>query len=216
METGVVYKERMPFVPTASVISVELIYLVNTQLVENVWNVLSGTTPVDEAALDRIKAKFETWRVASLRPRQSTQCSAQKWVLRDLTSEASFAKEYAVTANAAGSFAQNALPQNVTASIKYSTGLAGRSYRGRTFHVGLSLGQYADNRVNTGEITSLTTCYTALLTGLAGGGTVDTLVVLSKWHDGSLRSAGVATPITGVTVDPNLDSQRRRLNTRGS
>lgn len=206
----------MPFVPTANVISVELITLVNGQLVENVWNVLSGTTPVAEAALDRIQAKFEVWRVASLRARQGTACVAQKWALRDLTSEASFAKEYPVTANAAGTIANSILPNNCTIAIKWSTGLAGRSFRGRTFHVGLTLGQYNSNLINTGEQASLITCYTALRTGLLGGGTTDTLVVLSKWEDGALRSAGVATPITGVTVEANLDSQRRRLNTRGS
>jgi hypothetical protein len=43
----------------------------------------------------------------------------------------------------------------------------------------------------------------------------DTWVVLSKFFAKNPRSTAVATPITAVSADQYLDSQRRRLTGRG-
>jgi hypothetical protein len=43
-----------------------------------------------------------------------------------------------------------------------------------------------------------------------------TPIVLSLFNAGHARSAGVGAPITYLTFDKNLDSQRRRLAGRGA
>jgi hypothetical protein len=39
--------------------------------------------------------------------------------------------------------------------------------------------------------------------------------VVSFYHANAARTSGLAMDVTAITVDPNLDSQRRRLNGRG-
>lgn len=105
------------------------------------------------------------------------------------------------------------LPNNVTLCIKWTTENRGRSFRGRTYHVGLTESQVTDNEVVAVAMGQFTTAYGALLTDLATAGWP--LVIASRYANNQPRITGVATLVTGFSIDPFIDSQRRRLPGRG-
>ncbi len=203
------------FIPANKVVNVQLIIDAAGQKVQNVYNVLAPNAVV-EADLDRIKNKFVDWATNNWKPNSSAGCSLALMVLRDQTVENGLAKEYPISPAIVGTAGGGNLPLSVTAAIKWSSGLAGRSYRGRTYHIGLVPGHANGNQLQTGHAVTLQAMYAALITKLNAGLVVDKLVVVSRCNGGVWRTNAITTPIASASVDINLDSQRRRLTGRGN
>jgi hypothetical protein len=108
------------------------------------------------------------------------------------------------------------MPNNVAIVMSLKTGLRGKSFRGRIYHVGLSDAVVTANAVTTVQRDALVAGY-SLLTTFAGatGEAIFNLVVLSYYASSVLRPTPIATPVTSVTSDGIVDSQRRRLPGRG-
>lgn len=113
-------------------------------------------------------------------------------------------------------------PNNVTLAVKWGTGLAGRSFRGRTYHIGLVITQVDTNdNVVASELNAIVGAYDALRTALDNATLGVEMVVVSRYsgvdanHKPIPRVTGITTPISGVSADPVTDSQRRRLPGRG-
>jgi len=123
--------------------------------------------------------------------------------------------ELAVNPPLAGAGTNPQLPNNVTIALKWTTGLRGRSFRGRSYHVGLAEGQVVANIVDSAHLTNLIDAYMTIPTLLAAVNVEWTLVVASRYENGQPRVSGLMTPITGLTSDGVIDSQRRRLPKRG-
>ncbi len=203
------------FIPAANVVNVQLIFDAQGQKIESVFNVLSGAG-VAVGDFDRIKAKFVDWATNNWKLNSSNGCSLALMVLRDQTIEAGLAKEYPISPAIVGSAAGATLPLSVTCAVKWSSGLAGRSYRGRTYHIGLVAGHVNGNVLATGHPPTLVTMYTALLTKLLAGGVADKLVVVSRCVNNTWRANALVTEIAACSVDINVDNQRRRLTGRGA
>lgn len=106
------------------------------------------------------------------------------------------------------------LPGNVTVAITWRTANVGKSYRGRTYHIGLLSRQILGNQLAGGTMAGLLAAYTEL-TAAIHADAFFTQGVVSRYSNGVKRETGVFTPITQVTMDSALDSQRRRLAGRG-
>lgn len=114
------------------------------------------------------------------------------------------------TYSAGGSDATAQLPQGTSYAIKKTTGLRGRSFRGRVFHPGLT-----DHRTNVDQLT--TTYGDAILTGWRAVLTAINAVtnceegVLSLCQNGVWLGTGVFTPSVSYDhTDYYIDYQRRR------
>jgi len=111
-----------------------------------------------------------------------------------------------------GSIGTGRLPNQVSATITWITGLVGRSFRGRTYVVGLPASYVADGQKRltpTGQ-TNLQNAYGAtFLEGFATGG--HALQVVSFFEDGLPRSEGMTTVIVSGRCNFPLATQRRRL-----
>lgn len=106
------------------------------------------------------------------------------------------------------------LPLNVTVVTKFSTGLTGRSHRGRIYFVGLNGSEIVANALASGVAATINTAWTSFfgdITTLAA----DEHVIVSLCNNGAWRTAAEVTPVTNYSTNGDLDSQRRRLNTRG-
>lgn len=209
--------EKRPFIPAAGVAQIEMIYSLFGQTCENVYHVDTGTgADISAATLTTIGNQFAQWNQDSQRSVQSNFCGLTLVRARDLTVEAGTVIELAQTAaNHTGQLADKALPGNVTVAVKWSTGLGGRSFRGRSYHVGLTQAQVDLNALTAAAQTAIQTAYANLLVavnGIAG----HAMVVVSYAHNKFWRDAAVATPIIRATLNGDVDSQRRRLNGRGS
>jgi hypothetical protein len=196
------------------------------QVITNTIYVLSAdtwTAPELTALCQAIIA----WYESDLAPQLSTDHALTKVVARDLTTEESVGVEVQGNSTSHGTRNSPALPGNVAIAMKLVTGLTGRNRRGRLFIGGLGEDEVTGNGVVGNRLDDLLAAFNGLITIInqAGG----TWVVNSQYNGTELedkpdgqrirvpiaRAAGVTTPVTTVTSDGLLDSQRRRLTGRG-
>lgn len=112
-----------------------------------------------------------------------------------------------------GALSSPALPTGSTITASWRTGLSGRSFRGRTYHVGLTEAQVQNNEVTPTERLALFEAYAQLITDSIAFGS--RLSVCSRVSGGVLRPNAILTTINAVIVEAYIDSQRRRLTGRG-
>lgn len=111
----------------------------------------------------------------------------------------------------AGGIASPTLPLNVAWVVKYTTGLTGRSARGRNYIGGIPEGAVTGNAlvVSTAE---------AIVSELVGfKDQIDaegwTQVIVSRYFNNAKRVIGVTLPVTGVGyTDLRVDTRRSRLD----
>lgn len=202
------------FIPANGVFNFKLIFDQYGQKMMNNFNVLSGGG-VLQADMDRIQLKLLDWLTANWKPASGNTASCSLMVGQYIGVEGGIQKDYVVSPAVVGTVNTGAMPANVTFCAKWGTGFAGRSARGRTFHIGLTSGNVSGNTLIGASVTAFVAVYTALLTKLGAGGTVDKLVVTSYCNNGFWRINASSLPVTGVSIEANLDSQRRRLTGRG-
>lgn len=202
-----------PWVPIPQTARFELIYTYQLQRVENCFWIHIKSGDWDATKLNTIAGRLVTWYGSSLKARQSSALSLERIVCTDFTSKYTPRTEYTTALPVAGTNATAPAANNVAAVISWHTAMRGRSYRGRTYHVGLCADQVSASTLAGGEAALLSTAYNALMTAI-NDATYE-LVVASQYNEGQWRAQGVHTPITSLSVDSNLASQRRRLIGRG-
>lgn len=187
------------------------------QLISNVtyWERAGDIILWDEDALNALCEQYADWLNLSLMPLLSNSYSVnqlQATVMKaDGAAQATFTPSTPIT----GDNVSPALPNSVAACATISTGLAGRSYRGRIYVAGLCEDMVGLSRLNTEAVSDLNASLGDLIT--AEGFSPFTLGVYSKVSGGVKRAAGVFTPATQVALRDNvIDSQRRRLPGRGA
>lgn len=104
------------------------------------------------------------------------------------------------------------LPPQCAGVLSFSTGLAGRSYRGRLYFAGLTEADQAAGTWTAGAVSNMNTIITNLLTvfGPTGSNPDWQWVVISRYLNKSLRPTPIGTAITAGSVRPYVYTQRRR------
>lgn len=202
----------MSFVAFSACAEVVVTFKHNTlgTIMKNVFGVrhtnAQSWTPGELSALG---TAVNTWWSGGFRALCSNEISLTSVLCRDLSSEDSFVNEV-LFANV-GTLASPAMPANVTFALKFLTGLAGRSKRGRLYFIGLGESQVAGNFVGVTPATAMVTALNTLKDTTLPALTAQ-LVVLSRFHDGVQRETGLYTPVTTIGyTDLRVDTQRRRL-----
>lgn len=211
-----------PFVPAPNTVQVEMVYKTNGGIAENVYHVqYAGTLTDTHAFATAIATAFGAWETAHGAGARSVQISLTNIRVRDISAASSWVFEY--PQSVVGGDAQAACPDNVTVAIKWQTARGGRSYRGRTYHIGLPLDSIAGDKLGTAAAANFPAVYQALVTGVAAasltgtGATSAHMAVVSKRQNKAWLSSAVVTQIqTATLADTNLDSMRRRLAGRGA
>lgn len=210
----------MPFVPVPGVVQVDVIYLWDSQRVENTmyFEKGDGWSLADiEDLLDNIRTFIGT----ELLPSLTSAIQLIELIGRLLDTASSIGFSLPINPPESGSIAAESMPNNVTYTVSLKTGLTGRSFRGRNYVPGMHVDAVTGNTVTSGFRSAVLNFYTALLTWAAANGTP--MVVVSRYSGVNPttgkpipRTTGVATPIVSVTTfDSTVDSQRRRLPGRG-
>jgi hypothetical protein len=202
----------MAFIPAPNCAEMVLIFTMGNQICANVFH-LKGETPFDATSLATMAVLFRNWWNTNMKTKCNSAVSLDRIRGRALDTDHSPAVEVTDGMPIVGNSTFQAMPNNVTVAVKWQTGLSGRSYRGRTYHIGLTEEHVSANEVTPGAIAALTTAYNALLTAV--NETPYSLVVLSRYSGNQPRETAVATEIDGVAIDTFIDSQRRRLPGRG-
>lgn len=203
----------MPFIPVPATAEFHVSFTMSGQICENVLHfkrLLDYTVPQLSAVCQGIADAWNN-NFKSFIPNTITLNHIEAFGLH---SESAPGTTFTLAPlPATGLNATPQLPNNVTLAIKWLTASRGRSFRGRTFHIGLSETAIDGNNVNAPALTALTTAYASWLgVGLTTG---DQMVVVSRFHNNAPRAIGIATIVTNFAIDTVVDSQRRRLPGRG-
>lgn len=205
----------MTFVPTLDGVRICMRFSQEGQQVCNVYHVIDedAATP---ARLMAIAEVFKDWWDTNVRPATSNTVSLQAVEAKDISAEFGVAVENTTGLPLAGAVVGQ-LPNSVTLAVKHITGFMGRSFRGRTYHIGLapaSLEPTDANFVTPAVQAQISGFYNTLRTELFTFGV--NLAVLSLVEGGNPRLAGLLTPIISSAANRAIDNQRRRLPERGS
>lgn len=202
----------MPYFPVPDTCQLEMVYQSNepTNLVENVYHFhrVGGFTP---AQMTDLITYMQNWETTYAKAQRGTSTALLKIRVRDL----SVANGAIVGADmfVAGTHTGSHYPSHVTWAIKWTTGLSGRSNRGRTYWIGLTESMSSavdDNQIDPTVAGAIVSAASNIITGTIP----DTaqLVVVSRRLNNAWRSPPVTIPITAVGyADQIFDSQRRRL-----
>jgi hypothetical protein len=119
---------------------------------------------------------------------------------------------YEATGSVQGSRASQVIaPPNVTYLIKKTTSFAGRRYRGRMYIPFVSItGITQTGSLSGAELTILVARASALLTGLVGA-TPNTSELSILHAESSLSALPAPTPVTALSAEAVVATQRRRL-----
>ena len=205
----------MPFIPAPDIAQVELRMLWDNQRVENTLYVnTNGLT--EPAILYTIGGEFLSWWTTEISPLVSNTVSLREVYVRLLTTQFSSATStIPVSPPTGGVSASPPLPNNVSCAISFRTTLPGRAFRGRNYIVGLCESQVTGNNIASSLQTAYIAAYGELASRMTDIGCV--WGVLSRYQGNAPRVTGQFTPINFVSfTDSVIDSQRRRLPTRGT
>lgn len=204
-----------PFIPAPHCATVELIYGVYSQVIENVFAVQSNAA-FSASDLTALRTCFNNWDAAQWYNARSVSVLLTRIRTKALDSSGSPMEDYALPTPRGGTGSTAPAPLNVTFCYKLSTGLAGRSQRGRLYMPGISTGSLNGNQIIAAHADSFLTRLNSLPAALTAANPNWKWGVLSYRADKTWRSVAQFTPITtAVYTDLNIDSQRRRLTGRG-
>lgn len=198
-----------PLPPIPDTAQFEMVYTSVGEICENVFHVHTdpaSTFSWSQSRLATYGDAFISWWTANLKTHQGADVNLVKVRCRDIGSVNQAVTDRAGGLPSPGTRAGTTFPNNVTVAVSWRTGFAGRSNRGRTFHIGLMEDMVLGNAVTAANLTSLQSIYDALRTAIGNVevGGFSHLVVASR----KLQSTQV---ITSCQIDPFVDSQRRRL-----
>jgi len=199
--------------PTPDVAEVTMTFLQDGQYLVNKHH-FKNTAGWDEGSLNNLGTAIREWWNTELKEFVSNTVSLVEIEVIDLSPASGLGITVSTGLPISGTLSDPPLPNNVTVAVKKGTGLIGRSFRGRTYHIGLTETAVAGNTVAPGNVSALRDAYDALKEPLGEVIPVD-LCVLSETTGGAPRVTGICTPVTGIAIDPIVDSQRRRLPGRG-
>jgi hypothetical protein len=204
----------MPFIPVENTAMVEIRGLIAGQKVENTLY-FEKSSAYSTADLEGIGDVIITWWQDNMAPITSSQYELREVYITDLSTDTSAAVSRVPADATFGAVGGEILPLNVSFSISFRTAFRGRSFRGRNYFCGFVLDQVDSNTVNATQVLAIRNAYFALL-GVASDFGV-TWVVVSRHHNKAPRATGVTAPVLAVVAADNIvDSQRRRLPSRGT
>jgi len=198
----------MAFQPAPDCVEVVFHAVQNGVPIVNVFNVESTGT-IDDAQLELIADTFHDWWTAEMQPNQHTSYILNDITATDVSVEGGHQFVLALTTGNTGAAGAEPMSGQAAVVVSWRTPRIGRSYRGRTYFGGGTVGWTLNAQfIDPAFITGLGAIATALLDALV---LIDChLVVLSRYLHLVARATAVLTRITGFIIDSVVDTQRRR------
>ena len=200
----------MAFIPVNNCVQARLQWQSNGgTIAENIFYAATSSAPTP-ADLSAVGDLFGTWLEESWRIGHNAFWKAIGVSLRAMNEEEGLAVNFTDGFPYVGTLTSVPEPNQVCYTVTWSSGLVGRSARGRSYGVGLSAGQTENgNRLNDASQLDLQVRWGNLLTVFSTGG--HALQIVSFVEAGVPRTAGRMLPILSSNVRFPLATQRRRL-----
>lgn len=200
----------MDYIPVPGVLQAEYVFRWDNQIVENVHHYkVEGA--IDLTAMNALGLFLRSHWDSAIQPGTAANVTLTHIKITDLSTQNGMTINYATGLPLTGLAASPSAPNSVTVCLTKRTALRGRSFRGRTYYVGLTEANVVGNTIDSSTLAFLLTEFNNLITGPA----MD-MVVVSRFSGNAPRAEGIATPVIGFTSDGFVDSQRRRLPGRGN
>jgi len=206
------------FIPATAVAQVELIYNLDGQIIEN-RVFLRGSEQWTLASLAEIgPAAVDSW-TTNLAPLLSDQLQLVLIRSTDMEVQDGAGVEYEPPTIPTGVETGGSFPNNVTLTTKFSSGLTGRTHRGRVYTPGIPRSAVTTSAVN--EVTEVLAGDFSSSWGnffddfIAAVGNATNHVIVSYCFNKTWRTVAELTNVIGYSTNVTLDSQRRRLPERG-
>jgi hypothetical protein len=204
----------MAFIPVSNCLQVKMIYTLGGQRIQNN---LYFTLDHEPTATDRanLATAMHTWWTNQLKPNLTSDIALVEIDVLNLSSSSAPGTQLFISPAEAGTLSATVgMPSGSALVATFRTDLRGRNYRGRNYVGGLSGNALTSpTTYNTTQIANIISAFAWLMD------TAHTALfiwsVVSKFVNKAPRSTGIKIPVTAVTMDSALDSQRRRLLGRG-
>lgn len=175
----------------------------------------AGAVDWTQALLEELAEAVIDWWQIECKPQLSDSLTLVSVEARDLGAIDSYVIEEQCTGDCVGDVTDPGLPGSIAMVIKFSTGLAGRSKRGRNYVMGWGETRVTGNEFVDPAAPDMVASYEALA-GYAGTANSGTHVVFSRVGCDDIIAAGDIYPVTGYSSDGLVHTQRRRLLGVGS
>lgn len=197
----------MPFVPAPSIARVAINYISETlETATNVLHFRNLADGVNTTSVNALLVYLKAWQTAEWAPVASADWQTDLYEVRDMSVQDGMVWTDIETIS--GLVNSPGLPAQNTIAISLRSGLAGRSRRGRTYHVGLAEDQVIGSRTTVGHATALAEAYSALITGT---GEDWAWGIASYVSNGAPRTEAMFTTITScILTDTIVDSMDTR------
>lgn len=202
----------MPFTPVPNCVQARLIWQEdNGAVAQNVfWH---ATTSVPTLA--DMEAIGSTWgelmTEAGLVPTITNNWALSNVAMRSMSEEEGLQLTYNAGMPISGTSTEDAVPDQVAYTVTWSTGIAGRSARGRTYMLGLPISAVENrNKLSVSARNNFNNAWGIVLSSFEEEG--HALQVVSFTDEGVPRAEGRKLPILSQNVRFPLATQRRRLS----
>jgi hypothetical protein len=205
----------MPFVAAPNVVQVEIRALLDSQRVENVFDI-DTLAPVDATVVDDVCNIVSVWAQEVYFPLLPGTVSLTEVFAKDLTSIDGAQHSIAPSGTVVGGNGAASYPNETTFCVSLRSAASGRSARGRKYVLAITTGLITGNHLNATLRGQFVAAFEELRSRIATAGWL--WIVMSRVSGGVARPGGpVYYPITTVvSTDDIVDSQRRRKPGNGS
>lgn len=203
----------MPFVPINQTAKLDFIYNHLGQVMVNSMYI-RDSTGWDQAKLQTLMEDGADWWSGHMDVCTSSACELVMLRARDYTTETGYVMEYQPSSPIPGTDTGEPYPGNVSSTIKFQTGYAGKTMRGRWYFVGMTENAATGNALNPVWRAATYAAAIAITTDIATG--TREHVIASKYYMHQARIAAMVTPVVNYAIDPVVRCMRRRLTGVGS
>lgn len=203
----------MPFIPTTNAVKVIMKYnWANQVVVQDLW--FTFTSAPTATNRSNLATAMHTWWTSQIKPYLCDNFGLTEIAVVDMQSQNGPVTLLTLTSPEVGGDAGDSVPLNAAMCISLRTASRGRNFRGRNYMGGMPLSSVpTPGTFTTTLVSNIITAFSWLMTT---SNTASGLWSIVSWYlNKTLRSSGLATPISAVTADTLIDSQRRRLIGRG-
>lgn len=203
----------MPIPNNPNVCKVVMVFARDTRQTINTFHVESNAT-WDLSRMGAIASLFKVWWATYYAAAVPTNVALTLVQVRLLDPTNPLAVDLPVSPSVPGARTGTPEPGNVTLTVSWRTGLAGRAYRGRIYSAGISEFDVSLTDTATSTLLALLAAAAAqLISQLANNSTP--LVVFHRPHTPPHPLDNLFTVVTSYVMENLIDSQRRRLPGRG-
>ena len=194
-----------------------MIYTIGSQRAENVYYIRkTGGGAYTAAQITPAADVFYFWELNTARLQRHNSVSLVMIRATAMDGPGSPAFEYATPL--AGTAGGIVLPAVASVAIKHASGLSGRSFRGRSYWIGLSTSHLSNaDTIIQGSANTFAAIYNTLRTSLATAGhqlcvasLYSGVTIVNGYKRAVPRAQGVLTPISSSTCGTGIDTQRHR------